>query len=165
MPSPLGHALGGMAAGWLVVRPARGSAVDVVKSGAWFAVLANVPDLDLLIGPHREATHSFAAALMVGLAAAAITRRPRLGVAAACAYGSHVVLDWLGADTAPPFGVMALWPFRHEHYLSGLDVFSGVRRQLAPGFWLFNLKAAVRELIILGPVTWIVFRLRAGSRN
>jgi membrane-bound metal-dependent hydrolase YbcI (DUF457 family) len=149
-----------MAAGWLVARPARGSAVDVVKSGAWFAVLGIVPDLDLLLGPHRAATHSFVAALIVGLAAAAITRRPRLGAAAACAYGSHVALDWLGADTAPPFGVMALWPFRHEHYLSGLDVFSGVRRHLAPGFWVFNLKAAVRELIILGPLTWIVFRLR-----
>src|SRR5688500_5091594 len=70
MPSPLGHALGGMAAGWLVARPARGSAVDVVKSGAWFAVLGIVPDLDLLLGPHRAATHSFVAALIVGLAAA-----------------------------------------------------------------------------------------------
>ena len=40
--------------------------------------------------------------------------RAALVVAAALAYGSHLLLDWLGDDTTPPIGIMALWPFSRE---------------------------------------------------
>ena len=160
MPSPVGHALGGLVAGWLVARPMGRSAREAIRSGAWLAALGMAPDLDLLLSQHRGPTHSLSAALLAGLAVAVITRRPRLGTAAACAYGSHVLLDWLGADTAAPFGVMALWPASYEYYLSRLDIFAGVERRYRPGFWSFNLMSLARELIILGPLAWIVFHLR-----
>ena len=160
MPSPVGHALGGMVAGWLVARPVGRSAGEAVRSGAWLAVLGMAPDIDLLFTQHRGPSHSVSAAVLAGLAVAAITRRPRLGAAAACAYASHVFLDWLGADTAAPFGVMALWPASYEFYLSRLDIFAGVERHYRPGFWLFNIKALARELIILGPLAWVVVRRR-----
>ena len=164
MPSPLGHALGGIAAGWIVAPPRGASKAELLRSGALFAAIAMVPDIDLLFNWHQGPTHSLGAAVMAGLAVGAVTRRPRLGVAAACAYASHFLLDWLGADTMPPFGVMALWPLSHEHHLSRLDVFAGVQRTYTPGFWTYNIKAVARELLILVPLFWLVYRMRARSR-
>ena len=68
MPSPLGHALAGMAAGWAVGHPAptRGAAL---RRGALFAAVALLPDLDLLAPTHRGASHSLAAAVLAGAAA------------------------------------------------------------------------------------------------
>ena len=164
MPSPLGHALGGIAAGWIVAPP-RESKAELVRTGALFAAVALFPDIDLLFNWHQGPTHSLGAAAIAGLAVGAVTRRPRLGAAAACAYASHVLFDWLGADTMPPFGVMALWPFSHEHYLSRLDVFAGVLRIYKPGFWAYNIKAVARELLILVPLFWLVYRTRARGRG
>ena len=110
-------------------RRATGRWLGTLRSGALFAALALVPDVDLLLNQHQGPTHSLGAAVIAGLAVGAITRQGRLGVAAACAYASHVFLDWLGADTAPPFGVMALWPVSREHYLSRAGP---VPRGLAP---------------------------------
>jgi membrane-bound metal-dependent hydrolase YbcI (DUF457 family) len=164
MPSPLGHALGGIAAGWIVAPPRASSRAELLRSGALFAAIAMVPDIDLLFNWHQGPTHSLGAAIMAGVVVGAVTKRLRVGVAAACAYASHFLLDWLGADTMPPFGVMALWPLSHEHYLSRLDVFAGVQRTYKPGFWTYNLKAVARELLILLPLFWLAYRSRAHSR-
>ena len=164
MPSPLGHALGGIAAGWMIAPPGDRSVNGLVRSGALFAALAMSPDVDLLFNWHQGPTHSLGAAAIAGLVVGGLSRQPRLGVAAAGAYATHVFLDWLGADTAPPFGVMALWPLSHEHYLSRLDVFAGVLRFYRPGFWAYNIKAVAREIVILGPIAWLVFRTRARAR-
>ena len=164
MPSPLGHALGGIAAGWIVAPPHGSAKAGLLRSGALFAAIAMVPDLDLLFNWHQGPTHSLGAAVIAGVAVGAATRRPRVGVGAACAYASHFLLDWLGADTMPPFGVMALWPLSHEHYLSRLDVFAGVQRAYKPGFWTYNINAIARELLILVPLFWLVHRTRARRR-
>ena len=164
MPSPLGHALGGIAAGWIVAPPRESSKAELLRSGALFAAIAMFPDIDLLFNWHSGPTHSIGAAAIAGLAVGAVTRRPRLGAAAACAYASHVLFDWLNADTAPPYGVMALWPFGHEHYMSRLDIFAGTLRYYRPGFWAFNFKAGLRELLILVPIVWMVYRTRVKDR-
>ena len=156
--------MGGIAAGWIVAPPREASKAGLVRSGALFAAIAMVPDIDLLFNWHQGPTHSLGAAVIAGVVVGAVTRRPRVGVAAACAYASHVLLDWLGADTMPPFGVMALWPLSHEHYLSRLDVFAGVLRMYKPGFWAYNIKAVTRELLILIPLFWLSYRTRASSR-
>jgi hypothetical protein len=160
MPSPLGHALAAAAAGWIAAPPDDRSPAGMARAGALFAVLGAVPDVDLLFNWHQGPTHSLGAAVVAGLVAGAITRRARVGAAAWCAYASHVLLDWLGADTAPPFGVMALWPVSHDYYLSRLSVFAGVLRHYRPGFWSFNLKAVAREVVILAPIAWGVFLMR-----
>lgn len=166
MPSPLGHAIGGAAVGWAV---AGGGLRERARStvwrlGAWFALLGMLPDLDLLGGVHRGPSHSIGAALIVGASAAALTSRPLLAVAAAAAYGSHSLLDWLGSDTSTPVGVMALWPLSRAYYQAGIQVFDSVwRHNETPDFWVHNALAVARELIILVPLAALAL-LRTGVR-
>jgi membrane-bound metal-dependent hydrolase YbcI (DUF457 family) len=161
MPTPLGHALGGIAAGCALAAPApdRSALGALRRYGPWFALLGAFPDVDLMFDAHRGPTHSFGAALVTGLAALALTRERRLAAAAACAYGSHVVLDWLGADTSVPVGVMALWPLTREHFQSSVEVFDSVwRRNETPDFWSHDIKAVAREVVILLPLAWLALR-------
>lgn len=159
MPSPIGHALGGIAAGAAVSGRAGWASV------VCFATLGALPDADFLLPiPHRGPTHSLGSAVLAFLVAwpALAWWRPagwrgvsavRLALAIAAAWGSHTLLDWLGADSSTPQGVMALWPLATTYYVSGIDVFHNVsRRYWLPGFWRHNTVAAVRELMILGPM-------------
>src|SRR5262245_58906966 len=112
MPSPVGHALGGIAAGWSfeprhTPQAQRRARFRIETLG--FATLGVAADLDLLLGVHRGATHSLGAIVLVALAAWLAlrhrSRRDRWAIACAAAFGSHVLLDWLGSDTSAPFGV------------------------------------------------------------
>ncbi len=161
MPSPLGHALGGMAVGWAIA-PRLGSGVAV--AGVTYAAIGAAPDLDLLAGSHSTYTHSVGAVGLAFLVALGVTRRPRVASAIAAAWASHLLLDWLGNDTRPPIGIMALWPFSREHYQSSFFVFDAISRRywLLEQFVWLNVKAAVKEVLILGPMTglalWIAKR-------
>ncbi len=184
MPSPVGHALGGVIVG-LLLGPAacepRGQARDRVGTGqgqggdspgpvtnglqdlGWLALAACAPDLDFLWGRHGAETHSVGAALLAGLFVLGLTRgtRARLAIAVALAWGSHVFFDWLGSDDTPPIGVMALWPFTGAYYFANAYVFEAIsRRYWLPGFWTHNLMAVVREAAILAPIVAALVWLR-----
>jgi membrane-bound metal-dependent hydrolase YbcI (DUF457 family) len=161
MPSPVGHALGGIAVGWRLM-PAKDR-----RSAVVLAAIAIVPDLDLIVGTHRGASHSVGVAVIAGVVAAvlwsAFAASPlrryalRVGLAVAFVWGSHVLLDWLSNDTRPPIGIMALWPVTHEYYKAPIEIFPPVsRRYWESRFWLYNLRAIVAELLILGPLTGVV---------
>jgi inner membrane protein len=156
MPSPLGHALGAVAVGWAVDSRLRTRSTTLA-----LVALAVAPDLDLLVGPHRAYTHSFGAVALVFVASWAATRfsDARRAAAFAAAWGSHLLLDWLGSDTSAPFGIMALWPFSTTYYQSGLHVFDAISRRywLPEQFIWGNLRAALREVIILTPLTGICY--------
>jgi inner membrane protein len=182
MPSPIGHAIAGITAGWLVagaptLRSAgpkvagtfpRNVAATFWREGALFAALATLPDVDLLFGMHSGPTHSLAAAGIVGLAACLVARpsaglgRGRLAIACAAAYASLVLLDWLARDTTAPIGIMALWPFSDAHYESDLHIFRAISRRYYQG-WTFidqNVRAVCWELTILVPILALVLALR-----
>lgn len=135
---------------------------------AWagpLAVVAMLPDADLLWGRHNAETHSLGAAALAGLLVLAWTRghAPRLAVAVALAWASHVALDWLGSDDAAPFGVMALWPFSTAYYLSDFSLFDPVdRRYWEPTFPVRLARALAKEALLLGlPATALTMvRLR-----
>ena len=170
MPSPIGHALGGIAAGAVVSgRTGWGSL-------ALFAALGATPDIDFLLPlPHRGPTHSLGSTVLVFVVAwpliawwsprSARTRSTlRLALAAAVAWGSHTLLDWLGADSSTPQGVMALWPLTTSYYVSGLDVFYNIsRRYWLPEFWRHNAIAVLYELVILGPLASVASWWRRGG--
>jgi hypothetical protein len=94
VPSPLGHALGAIAAGWLVggrlgagwhatgFLPSKAGAPRTVEvrgaaaMTAVFAVVGVVPDLDLLVpDAHSTYTHSLGAVALAFVATLAIARR------------------------------------------------------------------------------------------
>jgi tetratricopeptide (TPR) repeat protein len=167
MPSPIGHALGGIAAGWLIQPPEETSRRGGRTATLAFAILGVAADLDLIVGTHRGPTHSLGAAVMIGLMAWAILRRRtdragRLAGACAAAYGSHILLDWLGSDTSPPIGLPALWPFSLAYYEAPWHVFLAVSRRVHQPelFWLPNARALARELLILLPVVTLVGYVR-----
>jgi inner membrane protein len=134
-----------------------------------FALLGPLADVDFAFGAHSGPTHSVGATLIV-LLAATVWPRPdvRRGCACAAAYASHILFDWMGNDTTPPIGVMALWPFSQEFYQSNLFVFEAIsRRYWLPNFWTHNGLALARELVILLPLAalmaWRHFSRRPGS--
>jgi membrane-bound metal-dependent hydrolase YbcI (DUF457 family) len=183
MPSPIGHVIAGVAAGWLVAGAPRlappvstkvpGTFPAQVPATFWreaalFGALGALPDIDLLFGAHSGPTHSLGAMAIVGLTAFVLTRHfstrraGRLALACAAAYASHVLLDWLGSDASPPLGVMALWPFSHAHFESDVHVFMAISRRYYQG-WVFvaqNVRAVGLELVILVPILALVWRFR-----
>jgi len=89
MPSPVGHALAGMAAGWAVdmlpgrrawpVAPWSTRSSTAFFSGEGYALtlvaaaLGAAPDLDLFLAQHRAITHSVGAVAAVFIVAAVVT--------------------------------------------------------------------------------------------
>jgi len=182
MPTPVGHALGGMALGWSIA--GSGPLRTSWRRAALFGTLGALADIDLLFHAHSTYTHSLGAALLAGIVTfawsgagansvgsvsnAGAGRWARASMALACgaAYGSHVLLDWLGTDTTPPLGITALWPFSSAFYYSGIDLFPAVdRRYWLPGFWMRDLNAIAWELVVLLPITALVLWLRASPRQ
>ena len=180
MPSPVGHAIAGVAAGWLIAPQAARGRGQILQAAA-FALAATIADIDLLVGSHRGPTHSLAAAVLAGIAtwvwcAVGTARRPvksvglrvernarplRFALALTAAYATHTLLDWLGTDSSPPIGIMALWPVSRSYYESPLHLFMAIsRRYWLPDFWLVNARAIARELAILAPVMMVVLWLR-----
>jgi inner membrane protein len=169
MPSPVGHALAGISAGWLVDRP------GTVARTVVFGLAGTAADVDLFFGAHSGPTHGLGAAVIAGILVAAVlsvrlnaeaTRSAKEGAIKFCgavmaAYASHTLLDWLGTDLSPPIGIMALWPFSGDYYESQLHVFRAIsRRYWLPEFWASNLRALAGELAILLPLTALVFFAR-----
>ena len=132
-------------------------------------VAAIAPDVDFLFGRHNMETHSLGAAVLAGLAVAGWKRHARLAVAVTLAWTSHVLFDWLGSDTTPPLGVMALWPVSSNYYFSNAFFFEAIsRRYWLDNFITHNLWAVAKELLLLGPilaVLWFLRRQREGRRQ
>ena len=179
MPSPIGHALAGIAVAWGAdLWPGNRTWRIAPKGASWYtragngltlvcAALAIAPDLDLLVaGVHRSITHSFVSiavvATITGMAAARL-RLPVVRCACMCAgaWATHMLLDWLAADPSSPRGIQALWPFDERRFISGWELFPGTeRRQIfsAPSIRL-NAAALVRELAVMTPLVlglWLV---------
>lgn len=177
MPSPVGHALAGAAIA-LSVQPLLDRRAGPTCRTALIScvLLATLPDADLLYQPiHRAVTHSVGSTVFVTIIATAVTgwvtgrRALFFGLVCGIAWGSHLVLDWLGADPTPPRGVKALWPFSDAWFVSDLDVFRGTeRRQLftRPSI-VYNLKTVAQEIAVLAPVTLglAAFRWRSLTRR
>ena len=158
MPTPIGHALGGLAVAFMVDSVTRRQQLTPALLTAAAAV-AVAPDLDLLIGSHRTYTHSIGAVIFVGLATWVLSRGRwaspvRSAAMLMAAHGSHLVLDWMGKDTSIPPGLTIAWPFSSEFYVSGWNVFHEVSRR----YWRYqefifgNIAALAWELVLLSPL-------------
>ena len=169
MPTPMGHALGGLAAAFITDSTAARSRLTPALLGA-AAVVATLPDLDLLVDSHRTYAHSVGAVCVIGLASwlilrARSTRAARAAIIVMAAYGSHLLLDWTGTDTSNPPGLMIAWPLSSEFYISGWNVFGQVsRRYWRPQeFIAGNMVAFAREMAVIVPmlfIAWTVWSTR-----
>ena len=156
MPSPVGHALGGLIVG------------EVLAPSALLicAVAGALPDVDFAWGGHNRETHSLGAAVIAGLVVFAWKRSPRLAIAVTLSWTSHVLFDWLGSDDTPPLGVMALWPLNSNFYFANAFVFEAIsRRYWLDNFITHNAWAVMKEVLILGPIVLIAFLWRARRRS
>jgi membrane-bound metal-dependent hydrolase YbcI (DUF457 family) len=179
MPSPVGHALAGLAAAWTADLVPGDRAWRTAPSAApWFdragdgltiacVLLAMAPDLDLLFGVHRTITHSLVAIVFVALIAGAMAAgaaRPVVRVALMCAaaFGTHILLDWLGADPVMPRGIQLFWPFSHRFYISDWDLFFRIeRRQFLSVQTMFtNAVAMAGEVAVLAPLLILLWLIR-----
>lgn len=172
MPTPVGHAMAGVAVAWFAERwrPRQSSdtaSLSVTRLAVICGVLGAAADLDLFFGSHRSFTHSLTFAVFVWIAAglaARWLRLPALQTATICAaaYASHILLDWLGKDSSPPGGLMVWWPFVRTSYQSGLDLFAEVsRRYWNPReFLIGNFSSVAREVAILGPILVLAWMVR-----
>jgi inner membrane protein len=154
MPSPIGHGLIGMSTAWTLIAGAERRLVLAC------AMVAMLPDIDVLFGGHRGATHSLGAVLLVTAGAATFAAKrglpiARIGIACGAAYASHLLLDWLGRDSSAPYGIQAFWPISSRYYVSGADLFWEIsRRYWRPDEFVFgNLKSLAWELVLFVPLT------------
>jgi membrane-bound metal-dependent hydrolase YbcI (DUF457 family) len=172
MPSPVAHAIGGVAVAWVADRtPDRATSARVTIA---CAALGALPDADLLFPiAHRTVSHSVIAVaviLLVMSIAAAVTGKVTLRIAVTCAaaYASHLLLDWLAGDPTPPHGIQVLWPMSSRWFISGLNLFRATEREhfLELATIKQNFVAVVQEMTIMVPVAaaaWLV-RVKTLSR-
>lgn len=163
MPTPIGHALAGLAVAGLSQSPRRASVFQI----GILVLCAAAPDLDLAlrlvdgVNHHRGASHSLVAAMLAGFVGLLLRRSgadlPRASMIAA-AWASHVLLDFLGVDTSPPSGEMALWPFSTGFYISPITVFYDVSRSFTWAAIQHNAIAVGIEIVVLIPIVIVVWR-------
>lgn len=182
MPSPVGHALAGASIALVAGQfgPGRGpsgsrpSRVSFQTSLATCVALAVLPDADLLYQPiHRAFTHSVGSTILVTIIATVVTgwvtgrRSVTFGLLCGIAWGSHSMLDWLGADPNPPRGIKMFWPFSDQWFISGWDLFRGTerRRIFTIASMVYNARTVAQEIAMLAPITVALYWWRArGAR-
>lgn len=182
MPSPVGHTLVGIC-GFYLAYP------QIPKTQRISALLtaifvANSPDLDIIPGLilyqdpsllHRQATHSFLVAIVVGFLVALTTRVLNfkswhwIGLWFGGLYTSHLLLDLLVADDAVPYGLQAFWPISLDYFIFPLTIFNGFD-YAEPGLTMLqsmmtwnNLIGVLKEFAILTPLAWFswIFAMKA----
>lgn len=174
MPSPLAHTL--IALSLHAVTARDDDEAGSVARAAVFVGAAVAPDLDLLLrfvdgrNHHQAQSHSLGCALIAGLLAWAIARTWRLanparwGAAAGLGFISHVALDYLGRDTHPPIGLMALWPLSSGHFKFPWPLFMDIGRTLDLQTMRHNAVAVGWEVLVLAPLLVLSWRLRPSRR-
>jgi hypothetical protein len=174
MPSPIGHILAG---GAVYLGATRQE--DQSKAILGFVLLGSIlPDFDflpgLLVGNpglyHHGISHSIGFASLYGVLVFGTFYWVHRGIAkraavlAILAYGSHLVLDALGASEGAR-GIPILWPLSSERFGFDSRFFGHFHHGgLNQGIWSVlrwdNLPAVARELAILGPPVLLLWLRR-----
>ncbi len=175
MPSPIGHAVTGVA-GFLIIR----DHVPQHQLG-WFFMgaigIACLPDLDVVPGLllygnptvfHHQAAHSLTAVGLIALLTAIVARwlnlaTRRWGFWAGSVYGSHVALDLLVDDPTVPRGEQLLWPFSFDYVIAPItplprfDYFDPIEGILQSLFSAHNFLSIIQEIVLLSPIAFVAW--------
>ena len=173
MPTPLAHALAGLA---VHVATAPRDEIASRRRAAITVAAAVAPDLDFAwtlvdgMNHHQAEGHGLGVGLaLAGIVAAAaavfgLGRPLALGLGALLGWSSHLFLDLMNVDTHPPVGLMALWPFSSAYFKSPWPIFLDIGRTLDWRTVRHDTVAVAWELAILCPVLVAAFRARARRR-
>lgn len=182
MPSTVGHALCGVSC-LLAANTAKPASIPLFPRNALlFMVLANLPDIDFLIGYavagdphayHQGPTHSLLFALVAGVIAG-FAWRGRLGRWPAAAVFSatilsHDVIDML-AGPAPGFnrsaGLALLWPFDSRTISAPVTIFPEIlHMSFADLFGWHNAIAIAHEIVVFLSIIALLCIWRAVHRR
>jgi len=137
MALPIAHAT----AGYLLHRlDRRRSPFTGWPRALAFMVIANLPDVDFLVGfvagrPgafHRGISHTVLAALAFGAGAGAFVawrwreRWWRASLILAAVYASHLLIDALTIDERGPAGAQFFWPLSNAYYIFPHTIFGEI---------------------------------------
>ena len=185
MCSPIGHIIAACAVGVACTRNQLTPAYLV------FCIFSGIaPDLDLLVGwalgdinaYHHLGSHSVVAALLYGLLVYVFARTitkdhgqaKGWAVSGTLMYTSHVLLDYLAADSSPPFGLQLLWPFSREFFISPVSVFMKFMHDtqgadmwglISGMFVVHNFYAVVLETVLLLPLLLLAIVVRKRTHS
>jgi inner membrane protein len=188
MATPVGHGLAGLSLFLLAIQSFRGRRRATLL--LLVVVFALLPDFDfipgILIGQpaayHHGISHSLGAGIVAALLGAWIARRwwpAQTGLVFLllfAAYSSHLLFDFFGTDSRPPYGIPLFWPLSSAPYLSPIPLFTGVRHvRSTEGLlleWIegviswHNVLSVGREVLLLLPLVlafWYLGRMRTGT--
>lgn len=174
MPLPVGHSLMGYA---LYDSTRKDDARFSWRLLLLLVILANIPDADFLPGllvgnanqfHHHYFSHSLGAAIVVSFLAAVFYTKGtdrKFGVHFALffgAYFSHLVLDYITADTSEPFGLPMFWPLTTQYFYSPKTIFMAVHKIGASDQFfkslltVHNLWVVLWEAVVFVPVLSII---------
>lgn len=170
MPSTVGHTLFGLACYAVIRRYKPELATDSLWRGIFvFSFLANLPDIDMLIGYffasdylayHWGFTHTIAFSLFAGVLASYMVglggfMKFRLWWILVLVVASHNLLDLL---TGPQwgfnasYGLRVFWPLWDEKIIVPFSLFLGVQHGADKLFTMHNVFSVLIEMALLVPV-------------
>ena len=186
MPSPIGHSLVGLT---VHLATSRQDQSFCWRRMALCVFAANAPDLDFIPGLlagepdrfHHGASHSLGFAVVFAILISLFLRGMKtdwvrspflilLGL-----YSSHLALDYLSIDTAPPYGLPLLWPATHKYYIAAFPFLPDIRRDNSTAFFLTSLfsrhnlwSVAVECFLLVPPLALVLalksrFKIRVGG--
>ncbi len=187
MPSPVGHSFIGLAIAWARFLP-RGS--DWRETGRtirklwrpllFFIFIANAADVDYLPGVltghinefHHFYTHTMVWALLVAMGAWLCWKSVNLRIGWRELFFllaltlSHLVADYLTADSSVPYGIMVWWPVSNRYYLSAHPLFMHLQKATwGDVFQFYNIKAVWHEAVLTLPLLLCVLLFKHRSRS
>lgn len=176
MASPVGHSLMGLSL-YLVLSPRRhlSNPLRRWKTMALCILLANLPDVDFLVGLifygrfnilHGEMTHSALFLVVASLFATLCQIHPsvRSFFFTFLLIGSHDLMDFLSSQALGlqrAYGIAFFYPFSQEKIGAPFSLFYGVRhKNLEQLFSLENLWTIGYELCVFLPAVALIYLAR-----
>ncbi|MGH8659486.1 MAG: metal-dependent hydrolase [Gammaproteobacteria bacterium] len=178
MASPVGHSLMGLGL-YLVLSPRRhlSDPLRRWKTIALYIFLANLPDVDFLVGflfygrfniLHGEMTHNASFLIITSLLFATLCQDHssliRSFFTVFLLIGSHDLMDFLSSQNLGlqrAYGIAFFYPFSQEKIGAPFSLFYGVRhKNLEQLFSLENLWTIMYELCVFLPVLALIYVTR-----
>lgn len=180
MATPIGHALAGYAVSSFSREAQSRREPFLIPLCILMAVL---PDIDVLPGLlqgkpvlyHGGVTHSLGFGLMVSLGIAGLyylRAKTFWNVFKLCfaSFVTHLLLDMVGPDGRPPYGIPLFWPLSGETFLSPIPLLLGMRHvgsttastlEFIRGVLTFyNVASILLEFVIIVPFIFLGKRYR-----